>query len=291
MDYLLALSEALQRKNLTPNTCKSYISYLRSYLEFLSGRNILPMDASWQDMSDFLSDIQRQRNLSDRTVNMIISYLRFFHVYVLHKQWDPSQIPFRTFNTFLPYVPSDDVVRAVLDASTDPKFYLVIVILYATGMRLDELCHLKCADISHSTGMIHIRCSKNHSDRFVPLPDSIYQLILSYWRSLPPDKRPRDWLFTQQRRLDTPMDKQWVQSRLLAIRTSLGLDPRLCVHSFRHAYATSCYLAGMDLVTLKAYLGHASLNSTCIYIQLAASASRGYVCPFDRLTQKGGSLV
>ena len=155
-------------------------------------------------------------------------------------------------------------------------------------MRLDELCHLRCSDISHPSMRIHIRKSKNHSDRYVPLTDSIWNLILQYWYSLPPADRPRDWLFTQQRRLDRPMDKQWFQARFLSLRRSLGMDASISAHSLRHAYATRCYENGMDLLTLKSYLGHRSLNSTCIYVGLAASYKPGFVNPFDQL---GGGLL
>lgn len=148
--------------------------------------------------------------------------------------------------------------------------------LYATGMRLDELCHLRCADIIHSSMKIYIRHSKNHSDRYVPLTESIWQMILDYWYTFPAPERPREWLFTQQTRLDHPMDKQWIQREVLLLRRSLGMDSRISAHSFRHAYATRCYENGMDLLTLKAYLGHSSINSTCIYVRLAASYKEGF---------------
>ena len=283
MDYIFAINEALTKKNLAPRTRTAYLTYLRPYLEYLSSAGITPEKASWQDMINFISFIQSERDLSDRTVNMIISYLQFFQVYVVHKEWHASQIPFRKFDTFLPYVPSDGVIRSILAASPDGKFYLITAMLYATGMRLDELCHLKCADIYHTSGKIHIRRSKNHTDRYIPLPESIWKLILSYWNSLPSNLRPRDWLFTQQTRLDHPMDKQRYQRQLIQIRERLHLDGRLSAHSFRHAYASRCYANGMDLITLKAYLGHKSINSTCIYIQLAASGKSGYVSPFDQL--------
>ena len=141
--------------------------------------------------------------------------------------------------------------------------------LYATGMRLDELCHLRCADIIHSSMKIYIRHSKNHSDRYVPLTESIWQM--------------RELLFSLQTRLDHPMDKQWIQREVLLLRRSLGMDSRISAHSFRHAYATRCYENGMDLLTLKAYLGHSSINSTCIYVRLAASYKEGFVNPFDQL--------
>lgn len=108
-------------------------------------------------------------------------------------------------------------------------------------------------------------------------------MILDYWYTFPAPERPREWLFTQQTRLDHPMDKQWIQREVLLLRRSLGLDSRISAHSFRHAYATRCYENGMDLLTLKAYLGHSSINSTCIYVRLAASYKEGFVNPFDQL--------
>lgn len=288
MDYFSTFVSMLCARKLSDNTIRSYSTYIKPYLHFLASLDILPEDASWQVMRNYLDFLQADRGLSDRTINMVISYLQFFHMYVLHKDWDKTQLPFRVFDTYLPYVPSPKEVHRLLQAMDNPKMKLATSILYSTGMRLDELCHLKCSDISHSSMKIHIRRSKNHSDRYVPLTESIWNMILQYWYSFPPDKRPRDWLLTQQTRLDTPMDKQWFQKKFLDLRRSLGMDCRISAHSLRHAYATRCHENGMDLLTLKAYLGHRSLNSTCIYVGLAASYKPGFVNPFDQLG--GGCL-
>ena len=288
MDYFSTFVSVLRARKLSDNTVRSYSTYIRPFLLYLDSLGILPEDASWQAMRDYLDLIQSQRGLSDRTINMVISYLQFFHMYVLHKEWDKTQLPFRVFDTFLPYIPSPKEVSRLLLAMDNLKLKLAVSILYATGMRLDELCHLKCSDIFHSSMKIHIRRSKNHSDRYVPLTESIWNLILLYWYSFPPDQRPGDWLFTQQTRLDHPMDKQWFQKEFLAVRRSPGMDCPVSAHSLRHAYATRCYENGMDLLTLKSYLGHRSLNSTCIYVGLAASYKPGFVNPFDQLG--GGTL-
>lgn len=283
MDYFSTFIQALHSRKLSQNTIRVYTTYIKPYLAYLDTIQISPELASYQNMRDFLDWIQSERHLSDRTINMVISYLQFFQLYVLHKDWDRTQIPFRAFNTYLPYVPSPMEVKRLLDAAHKPKVKLALAMLYSTGMRLDELCHLRCSDIIHSSMKIYIRHSKNHSDRYVPLTESIWQMILQYWYSFPKGARPREWLFTQQRRLDHPMDKQWIQREILLLRNSLGLDSRISAHSFRHAYATRCYENGLDLLTLKAYMGHNSINSTCIYVKLAASYKEGFVNPFDQL--------
>lgn len=130
--------------------------------------------------------------------------------------------------------PSPDDVKRFLLASEKPKVRLAISMLYATGMRLDELCHLRCADIIHSSMKIYIRHSKNHSDRYVPLTESIWQMILDYWYTFPAPERPREWLFTQQTRLDHPMDKQWIQREVLLLRRLL--EWKICFWETRHEF-------------------------------------------------------
>lgn len=283
MDYFSTFIQMLHAKNLADNTIRAYTTYLKAYLQYLSDLGIQPPDASWQTVRDFISWIQKERSLSDRTVNMIISYLQFFWIYVLHQPWDKSQVPFRKFNTYLPFVPDRNQVDRFIASLDDPKARLAVSVLYATGMRLDELCHLRCEHIFSASRKIYIPISKNHQDRYIPLPESLWLLILEYWHSLPAGSRPRTWLFTQQRSLNTPMDKQWLQRIILLTKKRLGMDPRLCAHSFRHAYATHSYENGMDLLTLKTFLGHHSINSTAIYVHLAEASRNTIVNPFDQI--------
>ncbi|MEG2441821.1 MAG: phage integrase N-terminal SAM-like domain-containing protein [Acetivibrio sp.] len=121
MDYFSIFIQMLQTKGLADNTIRSYKTYINPYLAYLSSSSILPENATWQDMRDFFSWIKSARNLSDRTINMIISYLQFFHMYVLHKPWDRTQIPFRKFNIYLPFVPSRKEVQTFISSLEDPK--------------------------------------------------------------------------------------------------------------------------------------------------------------------------
>lgn len=203
MDYFSVFTQMLRAKGLADNTIRSYKTYIKPFLPFNS---VTPEDASWQCIRDFLFWIQSERSLSDRTINMIISYLQFFYIYVLHKEWDQTQVPFRKFSVYLPFVPSRQEVLTFISSLDDPKARLAVSILYATGLRLDELCHLKCKDII-SSKKIYVADSKNHQDRFVPMPDLIWQMILSYYLGLPKDRKPVTWLFTQQLSICSPMDK------------------------------------------------------------------------------------
>lgn len=96
--YLDSFREMISLRGLTDHTLKSYCTYIRAHLDYLT--NILhkaPEDVSWDEPRDYIRWLQKSRNLSDRTVNCAISQLRFFTMYVLHKTWDDTQLPMRKF--------------------------------------------------------------------------------------------------------------------------------------------------------------------------------------------------
>lgn len=128
-EYLKQYREMISLRGLTDHTIISYSTYIRAYLKYLSEiLHKLPEDVSWAELRDFIRWLQKEKQLSDRTVNHCISHLRFFTMYVLHRPWDPTQLPMRRFDTYLPYVPSQkevwDFIQSSSDSSQNCSFYL-----------------------------------------------------------------------------------------------------------------------------------------------------------------------
>ena len=75
--YLKLFREMISLRGLTDHTVKSYSTYIRAYLDYLT--DILkkkPEDVSWDELRDYIRWIQKERNLSDRTINAAISQIR-----------------------------------------------------------------------------------------------------------------------------------------------------------------------------------------------------------------------
>ena len=110
MDFLKRYRKMITLRGLTDHTVKSYSTYMRAYLDFIENKlHKYPSQVTYNDMRRFIDDLQASRGLNDRTVNTAISQLRFFTIYVLHKQWDSTQLPLRKFDTSLPYVHTGDI--------------------------------------------------------------------------------------------------------------------------------------------------------------------------------------
>lgn len=280
-DYFKLYREMISLRGLTDHTITSYSTYILAYLQYLS--DILlksPEDVSWQEMRDFIRWIQHQRSISDRTVNTAISQLRFFTLYVLHKPWDNTQLPMRKFDAFLPYVPSGEEAFSCIFSIPDLKEQVMVALMYSAGLRVGEVCSLRYEDIQRKRMRIHIRHSKNRSDRFAILSKQALDMLTRYWFSC---GRPMEWLFPGNFKKDAPYSTTSFSNKFVRYRRTLGWNPRLTCHSFRHAFGTQLYENGADLLTIKELMGHKSLNSTLIYVHLASNATKNTVSPFDRL--------
>ncbi len=285
-DYLSTYREMISLRGLTDHTLKSYCTYIQAYLDYLDlFLNKSPEAVSWTEMRSFILWLQKSRGLSDRTINCAVSQLRFFTIYVLHKPWDSSQLPMRKFDEFLPYVPSRQEVFTLISSMTDLKQKAMTALLYSSGLRIGEVCHLRYEDISRSHMRIHITHGKNRSDRYAVLSRHALDILTQYWLNC---GRPTGWLFPKQHCSDKPIDTFYLSRHIHDQERRLGWEPRITCHSLRHAFGTHLYEDGADLLTIKALLGHKSLHSTTIYVHLASNSINRVANPFDRM---GGDSI
>lgn len=278
--YLDTYKQMISLRGLTDHTIKSYCTYLNAYLNYLKDvLHKMPEDVSWDELRGFVLWLQQQRNLSDRTMNTCISQLRFFTLYVLHKPWDPFQMPLRKFDSYLPFVPTKEEVNTFISTMPNLKQKAMVALMYSAGLRIGEVCHLKYQDINRKQMRIHITHGKNRSDRYAILSHKALNILTDYWFAY---NKPTNWLFPKQfKSSDKPIDTFYLSRHIHSHEIRLGWEQRLTCHSFRHAFGTHLYENGTDLLTIKALLGHKSLHSTTIYVQLASNGVGRAISPFD----------
>ena len=101
---------------------------------------------------------------------------RLLTIYVLHKKWDDSQLPMRRFDTYLPYVPTEEQVWHFISTMTDLKQQTMVAIMYSAGLRIGEVCHLRYEDIDRKNMRIHIshNCVNLPSQKSLPALSKLY---------------------------------------------------------------------------------------------------------------------
>ena len=161
----------------------------------------------------------------------------------------------------------------------------MVSLMYSSGLRIGEVCHLKYQDIERRNMRIHISHGKNRSDRYALLSKTALEILSQYWFAY---DKPVDWLFPKQRDKSQPIDTFYLSRHIHEHERRLGWPERITCHSFRHAFGTHLYENGADLLTIQAYLGHKSLASTSIYVHLATNSMHKVVSPFDMM---GGDFL
>ena len=156
----------------------------------------------------------------------------------MHKPWDPTQLPQRKFDTYLPYVPSQEDTLTFIESFTDLKPKAMVSLLYGSGLRIGECCSLLYDDISRKKLCIHVRHSKNRSDRYAILSEKSLDILTKYWYE---SGKPRGYLFPKQNGTDAPIDTFYLSRHIHSHEEELGWEKKLTCHSFRHAFGTHLY--------------------------------------------------
>ena len=279
MDFLKRYRKMISLRGLTDHTMKSYTTYIKVYLDYIENHlHKYPSQVTWEDRRHFIEWLKNERQLSDRTINHVIAQIRFFTIYVQHQPWDESQLPTRKFDTYLPYVPTQEETIQFIDTIPDIKVKAMVSVMYSAGLRIGEVCNLRYEDIEGNSMRIHVTHGKNRQDRYAPLSQTALGYLTEYWYTY---NRPTGWLFPKQKDPSRPIDTFFLSRHIHEHEDRLGKPRRLTCHSFRHALGTHLYENGTNLLTIQAILGHKSINSTTIYVHLANRTISSVQNPFD----------
>lgn len=278
-----AMLEELERRNYSQSTRRAYLRTIEDLARYFKRP---PDQLEPQHIREYQAYLFRERRLSPNTVNQRTGALRFFFITVLKKPWSIAETPYPRQNFRLPKILSQQQVANLIDSATTPFYRIILMTLYATGLRRAELARLKVSDIDSERMIIHVRGGKGRKDREVMLSPKLLEELRSYWRTL--RRKPKTWLFpgnrwhTAERPIDTKVP--WQACRQAAERAGLGTD--IHPHTLRHCFATHLLEAGADLRTIQLLLGHRDLEETTIYLHLSNLRITKTASPLDRLLLK-----
>jgi integrase/recombinase XerD len=273
--------EDLQRRNYSPDTIRGYIRAVQQFAEYF-GRS--PEQMGGEELRRYQLYLLHERKLALGTVENCISALRFLYKKTL-KRRDLAfdDLPFPKQPRTLPTVLSQDEVTRLIEAAPNRMHRMLLMLLYATGMRRTEASLLKVSDIDSQRMVIHIHRGKGLRDRDVPLTPKLLEALREYWRW----KKPRVYLFPSKRSapgVEQPISDKTVWNVCRAAATRAGIHKKLGPHTLRHCFATHLLEAGADLRTIQLLMGHERLEDTTIYLHLSQRHLHAAINPLDQLT-------
>lgn len=214
----------------------------------------------------------KEQNISNQTINRKISSLKTFFKYLLKKnivEVNPM-LKIITPKTAkrLPTYFSDNVIAKILEGDffvnnfEGCRDYLIIDLLYSTGIRLQELITIKENDVSNNQLKV---LGKRNKERIIPITDRLVAEIEKYLEL----KKEQNFTNKEENLLVTDkgakLYDKFVYRRVNYYISLVATDKKKSPHTLRHSFATNMLNNGAQLHSIKELLGHSNLAATQVY--------------------------
>ena len=176
--------EELQRRNYAQTTIDCYVRTVEHFSRYFHRS---PDQLGPQHIREYQAALFKKWKLAPNTVNQRLAALRFFYIQTLKRAWSVAETPYPKKVLKLPIILSQEEVARLINAALTPFHRIVLMTLYATGVRRAELARLKVSDIDSQRMVIHIQGGKGRKDRDVMLSPKLLDALREYWRGLKPN--------------------------------------------------------------------------------------------------------
>ena len=268
-----------------PNTLYSYTAMIKNQINPYLGNRPLSV-LTTQEIQKFYNTIKKNgRVKSDKKhrTQLADSMIRKVHM-MLHEALDMAVkqrmiVSNPTNGTTLPknnYAPkqilNDEQLNRFMEViKDDERWYEFFYTEITTGLRKGEICGLKWKDFDEYCGTLKIKRSVGRTksgamligktktetgSREILLPPSTAELLRQR-----KEVTVSDWIFTNFRNAEKPINPQNAYQHLKALLKKAGL-PSIRFHDLRHTFATHAIVGGIDAKTLSGILGHANASFT-----------------------------
>jgi len=245
-----------RRKDSTRGTyevsIKQFLSYAQKPLE-----TILPTD-----IEEWLWHLEQKYKMN--TVKGKLSAVKSFFTFAVRRGYLPTNVGAMVEGSRKPKenlaekILTREECLAIIDAGKEGRDRAILKFLYATGVRVSELCGLRWRDLSpNGSGGQATIYGKGDKTRVVLIPRSI-------WLEIAELPRRNEFVFTN--RYGTALSRIAIHKMIKEAVRKSGVDKPVSAHWFRHSHATLAIEGGCDLHLLQQSLGHSSLEITSKYL-------------------------
>ena len=273
--------EDMRVRNLAPHTQKAYIGCVAAFARHF-GKS--PDQLGPDEIRAYLLHLRDDRHLSTSTIIQAYCALRFLYRVTLGQDWTVEKLQFPKRERRLPTVLSESEVERLLRCVRKLKLRVVLMTIYAGGLRVSEACTLRIGDIDSGRMVITIRQGKGRKDRHVMLSPVLLEVLREYWKV----ERQVDWLFPCAAGTG-PYPTRTIQLVCRQAAVAAGLSKFVTPRTLRHSFATHLLENGANIRIIQLLLGHRSLRTTANYTHVSRESICAVASPLDRinLSQSG----
>lgn len=285
---------------LAPNSIKAYRSDLKLLSTYIHKNNPLlsPTKLKTKDLREFLIHLETHK-LSICSRARILSSIRRFYKYLYFcegMQHNPClNISMPKIPKYFPHTLTEDEVHKLIQVIDTTSFEglrnkVILQLMYATGLRVSELCNLQIANLRLQDEFIRV-LGKGRKERLVPISPVVIQSLENYLTNhrinIKIQAKYKNTIFISKR--GHGLSRVMIFLIIKQAVTKAGIQKVISPHTLRHSFATHLLANGADIRSIQAMLGHESISTTEIYTHIDTSFLRNTLLKFHPYYQKNNN--
>ena len=273
-ESLIGYAKLLKLRSCAVSTQTDYLRYVRRIAKRHGGD---PAGLEEAQVREHLLHLKVEHGYSPSSMRTAVSALSGYYNQHLGRNWKLFDLVSSPSAKTLPMVLTREEVARLFSVVRTSRFLTVFRFIYACGLRIGEAVQLEVGDL-RVPGRVRIRLAKGNKDREVPLAPAMLQELREFWKT---HRHPR-FIFPGVGRgwrdgvsalasLATATEPMGVGSIQTCMRLAVAaarLPKGTVVHTLRHSYATHMLEEGVSIRLISAYLGHARIETTLVYLHL-----------------------
>lgn len=246
------------------NTIQSYVRAVERLVRFHNLIN--PRDLDIDEVLDFLVNLTEHSKVNWRTNKMYVAGLRYYWSQMLEDEDFAARIPYPKEQPSLPKILSREELSILFNACRNDKHRAMFRLIYSSGLRRRDLINLKITDLDTKDGKCRIRINKGKGDkdRYTVLSKNVLKELRAYYTKY----KPKVFLFNGRKK-GMRISQAAIRHALEGARKRSGILRPVTMHILRHCFATHALEHGMSIKRLQILMGHSSLQTTLIYLQVS----------------------
>ena len=257
-------------RKLSNNTIKSYLNDLKDFDMYFNGDLL---NLSYDNIKKYINTLQDK---TSTTISHYLTVINSFYEFLISEELiisNPCEnIATPKVNKKLPNYLTEEEVSKLLDVDLitpyDFRNKAMLELLYATGLRITELCNLKLSDVDVNNCFIRV-FGKGKKERIVPVTDLALKHLITYvedYRNLILKDKDSEYLFISNSLRN--ISRQGFFKIIKKECKRVGIEKNVSPHILRHSFATHLLKHGADLRIIQELLGHEDITTTQVYAHL-----------------------
>ena len=299
-------------------TINAYLSWIANFIHFHNKRH--PSSMGNSEVEAFLDHIVLKRNMSAKTQSAALNALAFLYKHIVKNELSLNLNFARSKRQpKLPVVMTPDEVKQLM-IHLSKRYYLIVGLMYGSGLRVMEAVQLRVKDIDFDYKCIQIWNGKGNKHRIVTLATELLPLLRNQimqveeylrldlqneqyagvWmpnalaRKYPSANKSLAWQYLfPSYKLSSDLETGEIRRHHFhptcvrkAVKKALkqtNITKIVTPHTFRHSFATHLLQSGADIRTVQAQLGHTGVKTTQIYTHVLQQGANGVVSPLSKI--------